>query len=41
MAHELSHLGPKELLERLREDVAARSDGALRDDVVILAVRAS
>jgi PAS domain S-box-containing protein len=41
MAHELSHLGPEELLERLREDVAARSDGALRDDVVILAVRAS
>jgi PAS domain S-box-containing protein len=41
MAQGLSHLGPKELVERLREDVAARSDGAPRDDVVVLAVRAS
>ncbi|MGD9734038.1 MAG: SpoIIE family protein phosphatase [Solirubrobacterales bacterium] len=37
----LSQLGPAELTARLREDVLRRSAGSLRDDVVVLAVRAA
>jgi PAS domain S-box-containing protein len=39
MAADLSGLGPEQLTERLLQDVMARSDGPLRDDVVVLAVR--
>ena len=39
MAHSLSGLELGELTERLRVDALARSDGSLRDDIVILAIR--
>jgi PAS domain S-box-containing protein len=39
MVEELSGLGPESLTQRLLGDVLARSEGPLRDDVVVLAVR--
>ena len=39
MAHSLSAAGLEELTESLRRDALARGGGALRDDLVVLAVR--
>jgi serine phosphatase RsbU (regulator of sigma subunit) len=39
LATELAGLELEQLTERLRHDVLSRSDGNLRDDMVVLAVR--
>jgi PAS domain S-box-containing protein len=41
LAHSLADLELSEMIEQLRQDALARSDGPLRDDLVVLALRPS